>query len=367
MKYKILSPVHAARYADLLQALEHTFVERFGISGRKGSFVSRTVKGRPYWYFQHMVNNRQEHIFLGPDSSELRAAIQETKETRDTIKQLCAALTHADGFVFRGEASRALEALSDSGLFLAGAMLIGTNAFMAFQNALGVHWQASVETTQTTDIDFAQFSRFKLGVPLDVASAVRQSLKDLEANPVWKSLDRKAAPWTYVMKGGSGFSIEFLTPHIGSEEKGTKPVPLPWAGVSAQPIRYMDYLIETSFHAIAPVNNSAVLINLPDPGRFALHELIVHERRHMANAIKKRKDLAQAGTLISFLSEKHPEVLETAWQDLLSKHRTWGKLVQEGAKKLPDDVKDIPIVSTILKADFKHTEERNPKTTHTRS
>jgi hypothetical protein len=359
VKYKILSPVHAARYADLLQALEHTFVERFGISGRKGSFVSRTVKGRSYWYFQHMVSNRQEHIFLGPDSPELQAAIRETKETRETIKHLCAALTHADGFVFRGEASRALESMSDSGLFLAGSTLIGTNAFMAFQNALGVHWQTSIETTQTTDIDFAQFSRFKLGVPLDVANAVQQSLRDLEANPVWKSLDRKAAPWTYFMKGGSGFSIEFLTPHIGSEENGTQPVPLPWAGISAQPIRYMDYLIEISFHAAALVKNSAVLINLPDPGRFALHKLIVHERRPLTNAVKKKKDLAQAETLISFLSEKHPDVLKAAWQDLLNAHRTWGKLVQQGAQKLSDNVKDIPIVSTILKTDFNRAGKRN--------
>jgi hypothetical protein len=80
----------------------------------------------------------------------------------------------------------------------------------------------------------------------------------------------------------------------------------------------------------------------------------------MANAIKKRKDLAQSQTLISLLSDKHPEILNTAWQDLLNKQRTWGKLVQEGAKKLPNDVKDIPIVSTILKADFNRTGKRNP-------
>lgn len=352
MNYKILSPVHAARYADLLQALEHAFLERFGISGRKGSFVMRTVKGRAYWYFQHMVDKRQEHIFLGPDTQELRNAIQETKETRETIKHLSAALSHADGFMFRGEAAKVLGALSDSGLFLAGATLIGTNAFMAFQNPLGVHWQASVETTQTTDIDVAQFSRFKLGVPLEVARGVQQSLKDLEAYPVWKSLDRKAAPWTYIVKEGNGFSIEFLTPLIGSDDLGEKPVPLPWAGVCAQPIRFMDYLIETSFHAVAMVNNSAVLINLPDPGRFALHKLIVHERRHLSNIIKKRKDLAQAGILIAFLSDRHPEILERAWQDLLHKHRLWAKLVQQGAQKLPNNIKAVSVISSVLNMDF---------------
>lgn len=100
MNYRQLSPVHASRYSNLLQALDHSFVEGFGMIARKGSFVSRTVNGKKHWYFQHMVKSRQEHLFLGPDSLELSV-----------------------GFVFRGEVPEILASLNDSGVFLSGLEL----------------------------------------------------------------------------------------------------------------------------------------------------------------------------------------------------------------------------------------------------
>ena len=63
----------------------------------------------------------------------------------------------------------------------------------------------------------------------------------------------------------------------------------------------------------------------------------------------KKKDLAQAGTLIPFLSEHHPGIVSKAWTDLLAKHHTWGKIVLKGAEKLPDPVKETKVVSEILR------------------
>ncbi|MHB1747679.1 MAG: GSU2403 family nucleotidyltransferase fold protein [Leptospirillum sp.] len=349
---KKLSPFFSARYSDLLLSLEHSFIERFGLAGREGSFVCKTVKGRKYWYFQFMEEGKQKPVFIGPDSGGIRQAIQETKEAKEVIKQLALSLSSAGGFVFPGTAGRILSSMGDSGLFLSGAVIVGTNAFMSYQNVFGIRWQGVSSAMQTTDIDFAQFSRFKVGVPLDVSSSIRRTLADIEAHPIWKSLHPKDPTWTILMRKES-FSLEFLSPLIGKDEEEERPVSLPWVGVHSQPLRFMDYLIEHPFHAVALAQRSAILVNLPDPGRFALHKLIVHERRCATDLIKKEKDLSQAGTLIGFLSEHHPDFLETAWTDLLRKHQTWGDIVKKAARKIPEKIVSQEIVRSILHGGLK--------------
>lgn len=108
---KKLSPFFSARYSDLLLSLEHSFIERFGLAGREGSFVCKTVKGRKYWYFQFMEEGKQKPVFIGPDSGGIRQAIQETKEAKEVIKQLALSLSSAGGFVFPGTAGRILSSM----------------------------------------------------------------------------------------------------------------------------------------------------------------------------------------------------------------------------------------------------------------
>ena len=93
-------------------------------------------------------------------------------------------------------------------------------------------------------------------------------------------------------------------------------------------------------------------MNLPDPGRFALHKLIVQERCYTSNIQKKKKDLAQAAAMIGFLAKNHTSLIEDAWTDLLRKHRTWGKIVWCSAANLPEKAKKLPVVSSILHTDF---------------
>lgn len=348
MYYDILSGVFKTTYADLLQALEYERVERHAKAGREGSFVLRTVKGRPYWYLQISGKDRRlEYVYVGADSESLRSAINDAKRLRGAITPLRASLLATGGFQFVRQSSDVLSLLGDSGLFLSGAVLVGTNAFLSYQNAFGIRWKTlTIDTMRTRDIDFAQFSQFRVGVPLNVADNMKKALRDLEASPIWKSLSKKGWPYVYQLNDREKFDIEFLTPMIGPHQEN--PVPLPWLGVGAQPLRFMEYLIEGAFPAVAIVDKGAVLINLPDPGRFALHKLIVHERRSVAHLGKKEKDLAQAASMISFLSEKHPEYLENAWKDLTNGKPTWGEIVRRVARKLPEDVRKTESVSRIL-------------------
>ena len=59
---------------------------------------------------------------------------------------------------------------------------------------------------------------------------------------------------------------------------------------------------------------SPALVDPPDAARFALHKLVVSQRRIPAFANKSRKDIAQAGAIISTLCELRPADLERAWR-----------------------------------------------------
>ena len=339
---KPLSALHNKYYAELLQTLEHTNLEFFGRTLREGTLTKRTIRGRPCWYFKKMTAGVVEYVYVGPDSPALATHIDRAKTTKAVIRQLAGNVVRAGGYQFRGMAANVLEALSDAGVFAAGTVLVGTNAFLSYQSMLGLVWKISDEALSTGDIDFAHVAKLALGVPLDVAEPVRESLLRLEAKPLHKSLLQKGPPWTYqIQNAGVAFDIEFLTPLTGPEPKENRTVPLPWLGVAAQPLRFMDYLLENAVKAAVVPTRGALLVNIPDPGRFALHKLIVAERRPAKLVTKKRKDRLQAAAVIEALAKTAPEILRDAWTALVQKQPTWGELVKESAKNLPPQTQDV--------------------------
>ena len=70
--------------------------------------------------------------------------------------------------------------------------------------------------------------------------------------------------------------VEILTPNRGPDRE--KPVELPALGVHAKPLRFLDFLLADSISAAVPYR-SGVLVNVPQPARYAVHKLIVSTRR----------------------------------------------------------------------------------------
>lgn len=76
--------------------------------------------------------------------------------------------------------------------------------------------------------------------------------------------------------------VEFLTPERG---RGTdEPVDLPTLGINATALRFLSYLSGSTIK----VNVEDFKVTLPHPARFALHKLIVAQRRR--NKDKAHKD-----------------------------------------------------------------------------
>lgn len=100
----------------------------------------------------------------------------------------------------------------------------------------------------------------------------------------------------------------------------TGSVPVPSLGVHASPLRYLDYLLVNT--ARAPVlTGTGVLARVPAPERYALHKLIVSQKRpkDASGRAKSLKDRQQAAALLGVLLVDAPEDLTEAWQDLVSR------------------------------------------------
>jgi hypothetical protein len=77
-------------------------------------------------------------------------------------------------------------------------------------------------------------------------------------------------------------------------------------------VRFLEYLIENAQPAVL-VAKAGILVNVPTPARFALHKLVISNRRAAAFQVKARKDIDQAEQLLLVLLRHRPGDLRQAW------------------------------------------------------
>ena len=121
--------------------------------------------------------------------------------------------------------------------------------------------------------------------------------------------------------------IEFLTPERG---RGVdKPVRLPTVGVNATALRFLNFLSQDTIK----VQVEKFKVILPQPTRFALHKLIISQRRK--NKDKAQKDNMMALEILNDLIEVgEKEAIRLAYDNL---HRQWQKRVVAGLKFLKQE------------------------------
>ena len=157
-----------------------------------------------------------------------------------------------------------------------------------------------------------------------------QQIGPLVARP---SVHRQATAWRH---GEAGLAVELLTPNQGPDRD--EPVALPALGVHAQPLRFLDHLIHEPDQA-AVLYRSGVLVNVPQPARYAVHKLIVATRRAGGARAKARKDMEQAAALIRVLAEDRPDELEDAYLDAYRRGPSWRAHIEKGVRRLPSDAR----------------------------
>jgi len=100
----------------------------------------------------------------------------------------------------------------------------------------------------------------------------------------------------------------------------------------------LDYLVEDPIPAVI-LAGGGVLTTVPGPARFAVHKLLVSQRRGTHEAAKKRKDLMQAEQVFSVLLESEPESVSEAYHDCAERGPSWRKGIEKGMHQLPDELR----------------------------
>jgi hypothetical protein len=306
-------------YSELFEQTVHAQADAAAAGSSQGTFVSKTVKGGTYWYLQRMEGDRKRQHYLGRESPALLAWMEEVRQARarsaadEAQRAKLASMLAAGGAATESApVIKVLSLLADSGVFRMGGVLVGTQAFATYGNMLGVRFEK--QSLRTQDVDVAQDRAIGIALsqeasPVNVEQSLAQS--GLGFFPV-PGLDPRLPSTSFKIRGRD-LRVDFLTPMIGPES--TKPVFLPALGVSAHPLRFLHYLIKGPAQAVI-VGGSGILVNVPDPARFAFHKLWISGKRPVSEQAKALKDLRQAGDLLEVLLEDRPGDLPPAWEDV---------------------------------------------------
>jgi len=321
--YSELSLSAQTAYVQLLEAT--LAADHFrSVADLKGSFASKTSKGKTYWYYQYVEpSGMLRQVYVGPDNDTVHAL--RDKKVLPTASQKLGPLARSAAVLGCSEISpkhaRVLSRLSEYGFFRAGGVLTGNHAFLAVGNMLGARWGDLEDAGKSVSIM----------LPRDIEINADAAIKALNMGflPI-SSLNTEAGA-TYLNPREPEFRLDFLTTR---HREGEKTYSHPQLGVNMQPLPFMEYSLQDVQQAVLFSGETVVLVNVPSPARYALHKLIVYGERKGAYAAKSAKDIQQAGFLLSRLKELRPSDIAEAWQDLIGRGPGWRSRARNGVEAL---------------------------------
>lgn len=306
-----LPDIVTLQYSELMQQCIHPAPD-----GANISFKSKKVAGKIYWYLYISLGTRRSEHYLGEETPELLDKIDEerglwesTEDDRLARARLVAMLIAGGATAIPDNEGKVIALLERSGIFLAGGVVIGTLAFRAYANMLGVIWHSEL---QTRDIDLASDYKFPVVFPrnkkpINLSNILLDSGMGFIKVP---ALNRKS-PSTQFKIRGQELMVELLTPMRGRET--AKPVEISALSAFAAPVRFLNYLLDDTQPATL-LYKHGVFINVPAPARFAFHKLVVSQRRRASDIEKIKRDLAQAEQLFEVLIDGRPGDLILAYE-----------------------------------------------------
>jgi len=338
-----LDHTYQVLYSELAQrALDASFSSEFSIDGR---FITMESRGRRYWYFDTPKNDGgKNRRYVGPvDDDEITRRVENFKNLKadNRARRKIVSTLVREAYLPRPEpfVGDIIQALAEAGFFRLRGVLVGTVAFQTYSAALGV--RLGNTAMHTADADFAQFHSISVAVDdalppvLDVLRRVDGTFREIPHQADGRQTTRFASR--------SGFKVEFLTPNTGSAENDGRPAPMPsLGGASAQPLRFLDFLIYQPIRAVL-LHGAGVPILVPAPERYAVHKLIVGSRRRTDDdgTAKGHKDRLQALTLMDAMLElRQGETLADAFMEAWDRGPSWKDAIRESLRSFDDDAAD---------------------------
>jgi hypothetical protein len=331
-------------FADLIErCIDAGFDRDFD---EQGQFVKVTSKGREYWYFQLYGGGTRTRRYVGPvaeDAITRRVdAFGRLKgdftERREMVRALSTSLPQPDALT-----GDVIDALWKAGFFRLRGVLIGTVAFQTYAGLLGTKLPGSAIMTQ--DADFAQFKA--------ISDAVKDSMPPIidilkAVDDTFEAVATIDGPAAVAFSNRQKYRVEFLTPNRSKSEYGSRPASMPaLGGASAQPLRYLDFLIHEPVWSVI-LHRGGVPVRVPQPARYAVHKLIVSTLRPDRSRAKSDKDLIQASTLIEALSARRSFELGEALHVAETSGPKWKAAIERATTGL--DAETVPLLAKAREA-----------------
>lgn len=326
------------RHSQVAQAAYHDLVSLLldeAVTELRGAPTARQIKGKTYWYDRYRIGTDIHERYLGEETPDLlnRLAHFETLKAERASRRLersrIVRLLRSERFLgMDGATGSLMAALSRTGVFRLGGTLVGTTAFRMYEGELGLRLSLD-QTAMTNDIDIASFERLSLALGDTVSPPLQEVFDAFDFSPI-PSLDRNRV-WRW-RQAATETMIEFLTPSFEENESLRD---LPALGVSARSLHFLNYLIADPLPAAAVYRNG-ILIRIPRPERFAIHKLIISDRRKDGpESLKAKKDLLQAELLIHVLTEDRPGDLADAYEEALARGPRWREHLERSLSRSP--------------------------------
>ena len=295
-----------AMYGDLENFAR---VQGLALPGTPGSVLERSNAGG-YRFYAHQyydaAGRKVEKYIAGPvgdagadaRAEELREKIRSLGETVRSIRLLT-----REGFKIADAKTYATVAsLCNHRLFLAGASLVGSHAYGALLNQLGVR----AAQYATRDVDIARNAKlaFAAAPQLSFLEMLKSSGIAFFEVP---NLNKRKPGTSFKEAGSSFFQVDLLVP---SSTNAIQIAPVPELKAHATALPYLRYLLGDWQETVLLAREGCCMVRVPTPERFALHKLIVSQLRKGGS--KAIRDMEQASVLLAVLADRHPGALADA-------------------------------------------------------
>ena len=331
MRFSELNLSAQTAYAELFEQTR-AFEMTNALAGLAGSFHKLERKEKSYWYFAYRDTDQKLRMaYVGPDEARVQALVARFAEIRQD-KPLAPAARSAIALGCTPIAPkhfRIIKRLSEYGFFRAGGILIGTHAFLAIGNMLGVRW---LDGAATLDVDFAHAGRnISVALPASIQLDVHGALGSLEMGLLPISQFNGAAGAQYRNPNDQELRIDFVT----SMTRDNKTVVLPELNLALEPLKFMEFSLEQTTQGCVFGTAGSCVVNLPAPERLAVHKLIVYGERPVSERVKANKDILQAASLASYFHESgQADLFNAAWKDALGRGKGWKERALQGRAAL---------------------------------
>lgn len=298
----VLSPMQITLFADLAQ--------RVAVSASVGSPYLKARDGIDYWYAKVPVGTVRIDRFIGrADDAGVREQIAGLKAGSVLAQGRRKTVSMIRNSGVAGPDRRLgalLDSLASAGLFRAGAVLVGTAAYLTYEPLVGAKLPAPTLMTGDADVATARLD-LRSDPPEDMLTIIRRA--DASFEPVLQLDPRKPASR---FQAADGYLLDLIAP-VRRKTDGN-PVPLEALNAGAAPFQHIEWLLSEPVPHVA-LWGAGVPITVPQPARYAVHKLIVAQKRREGERVKRSKDLAQAAGLMSALERQDPFALEDALEE----------------------------------------------------